>query len=207
MNKQYDSVKLDITGMLISKDNKYGIKDISSGKNIYEIPLKYDEIISINSYKTIIDNKSIEETSTGSVVLVRNQNKWGAYCYLLDSKTKYREKNDRMITTSFINSAKVMTIFDKLEVFYIDKKGVDVYFKVYSNGKCGILSAYKKSFIVPMVFDDIIGANNIDKNWNVYGTINGENVLYDSVRYYKFDEITINDSTKEYNNIKKLIKK
>ena len=186
-------VKLDEKGLLISRKGKFGIRDISSFNGTYDIPAIYDEIKNISSYETIIDDEKFIDQCVGCVSLVRDNNKWGAYCYLL---------NDDTIEKTTIN-----TVFDKIEVFYVDKKNIEIFLKIYLNNKCGILAAYKNKLIVPVSFDKIVSCSNIEsKKWQINGIINNEKVIFDGKTFNIVKRMDI-DYLNEYSNEKKLINK
>ena len=116
------------------------------------ITLKYDDIVELDNRAFLVikdDNNYVDY----SVVAVKKGRFWGAYCQIDDHQiVKLRRCNYKQ---HYLKTRFVPTVFDNIDVLYINEKTRKIYLLVYLDGKVGLLDAFDYHFIIPIVFDSI----------------------------------------------------
>lgn len=177
------------------KKDKVGI--IDANNSAYNIPIKYDEIKYDEGY-------DIYDVDSNAIAYVRSDNKWGAYCYLVDYHERYDEKTGKLWEQEYVKKRFIAPLFDSIKVL---KNDCDpLYLLVSLNGKYGILEAYSRRFVTPIVFDSIDKTIITYMNFEVFGQINGKNIRYDGKHFYEQTPYYFNYSD-EYRLVKKKIEK
>lgn len=170
----------------------------------FNIPCEYDDII--ENKESVIEYNNIRYTYywDNVLTLVRNENKFGAFCSLLVTDKVYKNI-DEVEEVCYYKKEKIESIFDKVELFDIDNRHhvgefAEIILKVWNNGKCGLYKVFAHEFKLPIIFDEILkGGNLIDEeftgsgisqcidqnrnslNYCYYGIIDGSEYVY--VRY------------------------
>ena len=151
------------------KDNKVGV--IHKNLKNYNIPIKYDRII--------YDDEFIIKSNNADVIAyVESNDKWGAYCYMVDFHERYSNKTNKTFEQEYVRKRFIPPLFDSIKVIYDYNSAFETMFFIVSiNGKYGILDAYNKRFIVPIIFDRIDNIKITYMGVEVYGEIDGKHCI------------------------------
>ena len=176
ISTQYDTIELineyvnwrdDL--YLVSKNGNKGCIGFGINK-ICSIPIIYEDV-QLEFYEKL---KCLKVKSDGN---------FGIYLYLPSTKIKYDVSRDESFTYPYIKKCFISPLFQHIELQFYDEH--NVYLKVSLNGKFGIIDAFNKEFVVPIVFDEITYFSYDNNGINCYGLINGENIFYNGVSFMK----------------------
>lgn len=209
IEEKYDLITVKEQDRIITLDGKQG--RISSNK-MFNIPPRYDELFEASfslfnknySHSFSLDDDIENQNDllnmscpcpTKYVVLTKKGNLVGAYCYITDFHMRYDVNEDRGWKHRFIKKRLIPPVFDDVKVVNVDKERAEITLEVSLNGKVGILEAYRKTFIVPIIFDSIISYEYILNRdiyefvLNCYGLIDGVEYFYDGKTLTKIEPI------------------
>lgn len=190
----YDNLVEGIEGEIATIGNKTG----RVASRDYDIAIKYDELVEIDTSNIYVLNRGVMVRGIpNSVVLVKLDGKWGAYCYLKDYHSHYISSADKEITRRYLKKRFIAPLFDKIEIHTIDDAEKRIVLRVWLNNKVGLLEVYSREFICPIVFDAITkwektcdGGIN-DYGYNIYGYIDGEFYRYSNGNLVKEELVNI----------------
>lgn len=191
IEEKYDTLSSGLSGYLATLNNKIG--RINPYNGAFNIPIKYDEVVEVNTSNVSMPNGGIIcRDEKNNLVLVRLNNKWGAYCYINDYHIRYDYAHDRNFSHRYVRKRFITPLFDKIELYFIDDIHTRIVLKVWLNGKCGLLDVYDRKFIAPIIFDDILNYEEVKNDkYYVYGFINGVNSKYDGENFVKMEKINV----------------
>ena len=160
----------------ITRDSFYAFQNEKVGvfhetKSDYNIPIKYDQII--------FDSElPIRDKNSDVVAYVRKGNKWGAYCYLVDYHERYSKKDNKEYEQEYVKKRFIAPLFDSIILINnYDRSFETMFFKVSINNKFGILDAFNRKFVIPVIFDNIDKVNINYMEIEAYGEIDGKTCI------------------------------
>ncbi len=184
IEEKYDGIEKVDDGVYIVKiGDKFG--RVNTRNNVYDIPARYDEI-----------------KDGRLVTCVRLGDKWGAYCYAFDEHCRYSHSSCDFFAQSYIKKRFVPPIFDNVRLAIYDKRSRKTFLYVTLGDKTGVLDAYDRQFVVPVVFDEIrFGVHMNSGIFMCYGYIDGDWYMYNGDFFVKKDGVPLSQEYQDTKNI------